>query len=102
MKYLGRSVTPTYNNQTATELKVNHEQVRRTSIKLRTTTEASSTNKCELLMGYQLRIIDSSHLRATGCHPDFHHATNESPLLVEAIVVLKPKWMLTEGIFPNE
>lgn len=99
---LGVSVKSVYDKLAGTELRVTRELVRRTSRKMRAIIEALGTGKRELLTGYEVRILDGSHLRATERRLDVHRMINGSPLPGQALVVLDPQRMLLEDIFPCE
>jgi hypothetical protein len=99
---LGVSVKSVYDKLAGTELRVTRELVRRTAHKMRAIIDALAPQKREILPGYQVRILDGSHLRATERRLDVHRMINGAPLPGQALVVLDPQRMLIEDMFPCE
>jgi hypothetical protein len=56
----------------------------------------------EVLPGYEVRMLDGSHLRATERRLDVHRIINGAPLPGQAIVILDPQRMLVEDMIPWE
>ena len=99
---LGVSVKSVYDKLAGTELRVTRELVRRTARKMRAIVDALAPEKEEVLPGYQVRILDGSHLRATERRLDVQRMINGAPLPGQALVVLDPQRMLIEDMFPCE
>jgi hypothetical protein len=98
----GVSVKSVYDKLAGTELRVTRELVRRTSRKMRAIIAALGMSRRELLTGYEVRILDGSHLRATEHRLDVHRMINGSPLPWQALVVPDPQRMFLEDMFPCE
>jgi len=99
---LGVSVKSVYDKLAGTELRVTRELVRRTSLKMRAVIEALGVEKREIIPGYETRVLDGSHLRATERRLDVQRMINGAPLPGQALVVLDPQRMLIEDMFPCE
>lgn len=99
---LGVSVKSVYDKLAGTELRVTRELVRRTAYKMRAIVDALAPQRREILPGYQVRVLDGSHLRATERRLDVQRMINGAPLPGQALVVLDPQRMLIEDMFPCE
>ena len=99
---LSVSVKSVYDKLAGTELRVTRELVQRTARKMRAIVDALAPEKREILPGYQVRILDGSHLRATERRLDVQRMINGAPLPGQALVVLDPQRMLIEDMFPCE
>lgn len=99
---LSVSVKSVYDKLAGTELRVTRELVRRTASKMRAIVDALAPEKRELLPGYEVRVLDGSHLRATERRLDVQRMINGAPLPGQALVVLDPQRMLVEDMFPCE
>ncbi len=96
------SVKSVYDKLAGTEMSVVRQLVRRTASKLAAVQDALQPPRQVILPGYEVRILDGSHLRATERRLDVQRQLNGAPLPGQALVVLNPQRMLIEDIFPCE
>jgi len=64
--------------------------------------DALGTPHRVILPGYETRVRDGSHLRATKRRMDVLRMINGEPLLGQALVVLDPQRQLIEDMYPDE
>jgi IS4 transposase len=99
---VGVSVKSIYDKLAGTELKVTRELVARTAQKMRAIHDSLNRPLNAILPGYEVRILDGSHLRATERRLDVHRMINGAPLPGQALVILDPQRMLIEDMIPCE
>ncbi len=64
--------------------------------------DALGTPHRAILPGYNVRVLDGSHLRATERRLDVHRMINGAPLPGQALVVLDPQRQIIEDMYPDE
>lgn len=98
---LGVSVQALYNKVNGTEPQVVRELVRRTAVKMRAVIDALAPRP-GTLAGYDVRIVDGSHLAATQHRLQELRTLRGGPLPGQALVVLDPRRGLITEIIPCE
>lgn len=96
------SVKSVYDKLAGTEMSVIRQLVRQTASKIAAVQDALQPPQQFILPGYEVRILDGSHLRATERRLDVQRQLNGAPLPGQALVVLNPQRMLVEDVFPCE
>jgi len=97
---LGVSVKALYDKISGVELPVTQELVRRTARRMREVLVAVDPHRPSSLAGYEVRILDGSHLAATEHRIKETRQVRGAPLPGHALVVLDPRWRLVVDIIP--
>ncbi len=96
------TITAVYEKIAGAELAVSRQLVKQTAASMREIHDALGTPHRVILQGYQVRVLDGSHLRATERRLDVHRMINGAPLPGQALVVLDPQRQLIEDLYPDE
>lgn len=96
------TITAVYDKIAGAELAVSRQLVKQTSASMRQIHDALGTPHRVVLPGYEVRVLDGSHLRATERRLDVHRMINGAPLPGQALVVLDPQRRLIEDMYPDE
>lgn len=99
---VGFSITAIYDKLAGAELTVSRQLVKQTADSMREIYDALGTPRRVILPGYDVRVLDGSHLRATEHRLDVHRMINGAPLPGQALVVLDPQRQLIEDMYPDE
>lgn len=99
---LGVSIAAVYDKLAGVELAVSRELLRTTSKSMLSIWDALSANRQTIIPGYEVRILDGSHLAATERRLKGLRSLNGAPLPGQALVILDPQRMLIEDMIPCE
>lgn len=99
-KQLGVSAKALYDKVARVELPVTQELVRRTAHRMREVLVAIAPARPSPLPGYEVRILDGSHLAATEHRIKETRTVRGAPLPGHMLVVLDPRWRLVVDIIP--
>jgi hypothetical protein len=99
---LGVSAKALYDKAAGVELPVTQELLRRTARRMRDVLEVMDPDRPASLPGYQVRIIDGSHLAATDHRIKETRHVRGGPRPGQALVVLDPDRRLVVDMFPCE
>lgn len=99
---VGVSIAAVYDKLAGAELAVSRQLVKQTAASMRDIHDALGTPLRVILPGYEVRILDGSHLRATERRLDVHRMLNGAPLPGQALVVLDPQRQLIVDMYPDE
>lgn len=99
---LGVSVKALYEKVASTELPVSQELVRRTAERMGEVLAALEPEGPEPLAGYDVRILDGSHLASTEHRLKETRRMRGGPLPGQALVVLDPRRSLVVDLIPTE
>ena len=94
------SVKALYDKVSGVELPVTQELVRRTARRMREVLVAVDPHRPSSLAGYEVRILDGSHLAATEHRIKETRKVRGAPLPGHTLVVLDPRWRLVVDIIP--
>jgi hypothetical protein len=97
---LGVSAKALYDKTAGVELEVTQELVRRTARRMGDVLRAIEPERPATLPGYQVRIVDGSHLAATERRIKETRRLRESPLPGQSLVVLDPERRLVVDMVP--
>lgn len=97
---LGVSVKALYDKVSGVELPVTQELVRRTARRMREVLVAVDPHRPSSLAGYEVRILDGSHLAATEHRIKETRKVRGAPLPGHTLVVLDPRWRLVVDMIP--
>lgn len=97
---LGVTVKALYDKISGVELPVTQELVRRTAERMREVLVALDPKRPSSLAGYEVRILDGSHLAATEHRIKETRKVRGAPLPGHSLVVLDPRWRLVVDIIP--
>jgi IS4 transposase len=97
---LGVSAKALYDKVAGVELPVTQELMQRTAARMREVLEALDPARPSLLPGYEVRILDGSHLAGTEHRIQETRKVRGAPLPGHALVVLDPRWRLVVDIIP--
>lgn len=97
---LGVSAKALYDKVAGVELSVTQEFVLRTAQRMQEVLAALDPDRPSLLPGYEVRILDGSHLAATEHRLQETRKVRGAPLPGHALVVLDPRWRLVVDIIP--
>jgi IS4 transposase len=99
---LNVSVKALYEKVASTELSVTRELVRRTAERMGEVLAALEPDRPEHLAGYELRILDGSHLAASEHRLKVTRRVRGGPLPGQALVVLDPRRALVVDLIPTD
>lgn len=97
---LGVTAKALYDKVAGVELPVTQELVRRTARRMQEVLVALEPACPSLLPGYEVRILDGSHLAATQHRIEETRTVRGGPLPGHALVVLDPRWRLVVDFLP--
>lgn len=97
---LGVSAKALYDKTAGVELAVTQELVRRTARRMRDVVEVMEPDRPAILPGYQVRIVDGSHLAATEHRIKETRRLRGGPLPGQSLVVLDPDRRLVVDMIP--
>jgi len=95
------TIAAVYDKIAGAELAVSRQLVKQTAASMRQIHDALGTPRRVIIPGYEARVLDGSHLRATERRLDVHRMINGAPLPGQALVVLDPQRQLIEDMYPD-
>jgi IS4 transposase len=101
-KELSVSVAALYDKTARVEPPVTRELVRRTGQRIREVVAALEPDQVPLLTGYEVRIVDGSHLASTEHRIEETRGLRGGPLPGQALVILDPQRNLIVDMIPCE
>lgn len=99
---IGVSIAAVYEKLAGTEMQVIRQLVRETARQMAEIDDALRAPQQQVLPGYEVRILDGAHLRATERRLDVQRMFNGAPLPGQALVILDPQRRLVEDMLPVE
>ena len=98
---LDATIAAVYDKIAGAELAVSRQLVKQTAASMRQIHDALGTPRRVIIPGYEARVLDGSHLRATERCLNVHRMMNGAPLPGQALVVLDPQRQLIEDMYPD-